>query len=257
MKIGRRLAIKVLNASKFALTFGVDPETGTGEVVLDPAKVTVDLDRAMLAGLASVVEQATAAFEAYDHTRALEVTETFFWTFCDDYLELVKDRAYGAGAAATEVSAETESARTALALALDTMLRLLAPFIPFATEEVWSWWREGSVHRAPWPSSGPLRAAAGDADPVQLTAAGHALAALRKIKSEAKVSMRTPILSATVAVPGALLDGVRSSLDDVRGAGRVEGPLELVEAREREGNPDVQGGIVVAASELGEAPARR
>jgi valyl-tRNA synthetase len=257
MKIGRRLAIKVLNASKFALTFGVDPETGTGEVVLDPAKVTVDLDRAMLAGLASVVEQATAAFEAYDHTRALEVTETFFWTFCDDYLELVKDRAYGAGAAATEVSAETESARTALALALDTMLRLLAPFIPFATEEVWSWWREGSVHRAPWPSSGPLRAAAGDADPVQLTAAGHALAALRKIKSEAKVSMRTPILSATVAVPGALLAGVRSSLDDVRGAGRVEGPLELVEAGEGQGNPDVQGGIVVTASELGEAPSKR
>jgi valyl-tRNA synthetase len=257
MKIGRRLAIKVLNASKFALTFGVDPETGTGEVVLDPAKVTVDLDRAMVAGLATVVEQATAAFEAYDHTRALEVTETFFWTFCDDYLELVKDRAYGAGAAATEVSAETESARTALALALDTMLRLLAPFIPFATEEVWSWWRQGSVHRAPWPSSGPLRAAAGDADPVQLTAAGHALAALRKIKSEAKVSMRTPILSASVAVPGALLDGVRSSLDDVRGAGRVEGPLELVEAGEGEGNPDVQGGIVVTASELGEAPARR
>ncbi|AEG43874.1 valine--tRNA ligase [Isoptericola variabilis] len=257
MKIGRRLAIKVLNASKFALTFGVDPQTGTGEIVLDPAAVTVDLDRAMLAGLASVVEQATAAFEAYDHTRALEVTETFFWTFCDDYLELVKDRAYGAGAAATEVSPETVSARTALALALDTMLRLLAPFIPFATEEVWSWWREGSVHRAPWPTPDALRAAAGDADPVQLTAAGHALAALRKIKSEAKVSMRTPILSATVAVPGALLDGVRASLDDVRGAGRVEGELELVEAAEGQGNPDVQGGIVVTASELGEPPARK
>jgi GNAT superfamily N-acetyltransferase len=93
MKIGRRLAIKVLNASKFALSFGLDPETGEGQVLLDPSAVTVALDRAMLAGLAAVTEQATAAFEAYDHTRALEVTETFFWTFCDDYLELVKDRA--------------------------------------------------------------------------------------------------------------------------------------------------------------------
>jgi valyl-tRNA synthetase len=211
----------------------------------------------MLAGLASVVEQATAAFEAYDHTRALEVTETFFWTFCDDYLELVKDRAYGAGAAATEVSPETESARTALAIALDTMLRLLAPFLPFATEEVWSWWREGSVHRAPWPAAAPLRTAAGEADPVWLTAAGHALAALRKIKSEAKASMRTPVLSATVAVPGSLLEGVTGALDDVRGAGRVTGPLELVEAAEGQGDPDVQGGIVVVTSELGEPPAKK
>ncbi|WP_277213272.1 valine--tRNA ligase [Isoptericola croceus] len=257
MKIGRRLAIKVLNASKFALTFGVDPESGAGEIVLDPAAVTVALDRAMLAGLADVVDQATAALEAYDHTRALEITESYFWAFCDDYLELVKDRAYGAGASTGELTAETVSARTALAVALDVMLRLLAPFIPFATEEVWSWWRTGSVHRAPWPTAEPLRSAAAGADALDLTAAGHALAALRKIKSAAKVSMKTPILSGTVAVPGALLPGVRSAIDDVRGAGRVEGTLELVEATEGQGNPDVQGGILVVASELGEPPAKK
>jgi valyl-tRNA synthetase len=257
MKIGRRLAIKVLNASKFALTFGVDAETGAGEIVLDPAAVTVGLDRAMLAGLADVVEQATAAFDAYDHTRALEVTESFFWTFCDDYLELVKDRAYGAGAAAGEVSAETVSARTALALALDVMLRLLAPFIPFATEEVWSWWRTGSVHRAPWPVAAPLRTAAGDANPTDLAAAGHALAALRKLKSAAKVSMKTPVLSGTVAAPATLLPGVRSALEDIRGAGRVEGPLQLVEATDGQGDPDVQGGIVVVEHELGEPPVKQ
>jgi valyl-tRNA synthetase len=256
MKIGRRLAIKVLNASKFVLEFGRDPQTGVGEIALDPALVTVDLDRAMLAGLADVVDVATEAYEAYDHTKALEATETFFWTFCDDYLELVKDRAYGAGAAASEVSAETTSARTALALALDTMLRLLAPVLPYATEEVWSWWREGSVHRAAWPVSAPLRAAAGDADPAHLAAAGNALAALRKIKSEAKVSPKTPILAVTLAVPAAALDGVRSALDDIRGAGRVEGPSELVEAAEGQGDPDVQGGIVVVASELGEPPVK-
>ncbi|GAB2459235.1 valine--tRNA ligase [Xylanimonas ulmi] len=250
MKIGRRLAIKVLNASKFALSFG------GSQVVLDPSLVTVELDRAMLAGLAAVVETATEALDAYDHTRALETTETFFWTFCDDYLELVKDRAYGAGAAAADVSAETTSARTALAIALDTMLRLLAPVLPFATEEVWSWWREGSVHRAPWPVADGLRAAAGDADPAQLAAAGNALAALRKVKSEAKVSMRTPLLAATLAVPAAALPGVESARVDVRGAGRVEGVLELVAAGEGQGDPDVQGGIVVLASELGEPPAK-
>uniref|UniRef100_UPI00165D46C0 valine--tRNA ligase n=1 Tax=Actinotalea sp. JY-7885 TaxID=2758576 RepID=UPI00165D46C0 len=148
MKIGRRLAIKVLNASKFALSFGADT------TALDPAAVTEPLDRAMLAGLADVVDKATQALEAYDHTRALELTETFFWTFCDDYLELVKDRAYGSAEAG---AGATASARAALALALDTLLRLLAPVLPFATEEVWSWWREGTVHRAPWPVAGPLR----------------------------------------------------------------------------------------------------
>jgi valyl-tRNA synthetase len=253
MKIGRRLAIKVLNASKFVLSFG----GGAGsQISLDPSLVTVELDRAMLAGLAAVVDTATEALEAYDHTRALEVTETFFWTFCDDYLELVKDRAYGAGQDAADVSAQTVSARTALAIALDVMLRLLAPVLPFATEEVWSWWREGSVHRAPWPTSDALREAAGDADPAQLAAAGNALAALRKVKSEAKVSMRTPILGATLAVPAAALPGVASAIDDVKGAGRVEGELELVEAAAGQGDPDVQGGIVTVSSELGEPPAK-
>lgn len=218
MKIGRRLAIKILNASKFALSFGGADEP----LSLDPALVTAEIDRAMLAGLADVVEKATAALVAYDHTRALELSETFFWTFCDDYLELVKDRAYSDGEAA-------QSARTALAIALDVMLRLFAPVLPFATEEVWSWWREGSVHRAAWPDAAPLRSAAGSADAGVVAAAGSALAALRKVKSEAKVSMRTEIAAVTLSVPAGLRAGVEVALDDVRSAGRVTGTLDLVD----------------------------
>ncbi|QCB94035.1 valine--tRNA ligase [Cellulomonas shaoxiangyii] len=244
MKIGRRLAIKVLNASKFVLSFGAADEP----VLLDPALVTETLDRAMLAGLAQVVETATAALESYDHTRALETTETFFWTFCDDYLELVKDRAYGAGAAAGDVPAATASARAALGIALDTLLRLFAPVLPFATEEVWSWWREGTVHRAPWPTAEPLRAAAGDADAGVVTAAGAALAALRKVKSEAKASMRTPIEHAVLAVPAALRAAVEVALDDVRSAGRATGTLELVDAEDET--------LVARDARLGEAVAR-
>jgi valyl-tRNA synthetase len=214
MKIGRRLAIKVLNASKFALGFG--------EVDAD-AQVTQPLDRAMLAGLAAVVDTATAALESYDHTKALEATETFFWTFCDDYLELVKDRAYGADGLDPQATA---SARLALSTALETLLRLLAPVLPFATEEVWSWWHEGSVHRAPWPTADPLRAVAGDADPTILDAAGRALAALRKVKSEAKVSMRTPIVAGELVVPSAQLALVEAARADVLAAGRAA--VELV-----------------------------
>ncbi|MCG2799820.1 MAG: valine--tRNA ligase [Cellulomonas sp.] len=222
MKIGRRLAIKVLNASKFALSFAGQDEP----VSLDPAAVVVPLDRAMLAGLADVVTKATDALEAYDHTRALEVTETFFWTFCDDYLELVKDRAYAADAD----PAGAASARTALAIALDVLLRLFAPVLPFATEEVWSWWRTGSVHHQAWPTAQPLHEVAADAPFGVVTAAGAALAALRKVKSEAKVSMRTPILVATLQVPAALADGIRLALGDVRAAGRLTGDLAVVVA---------------------------
>ena len=237
MKIGRRLAIKVLNASKFVL--GI-----TDGAPAAPTDVTAPLDRAMLAALADVVDAATGAFEGYDHTRALEATETFFWTFCDDYLELVKDRAYGGE---RWDAAATASARAALGLALDVLLRLLAPVLPFATEEVWSWWREGSVHRAPWPVAAPLREAADGVGPEGLPAAGRALAALRKVKSEAKVSMRVGILRAELGVPAAELPLVEAAAADVRAAGRV---TDLVLVADEEATD----AVVVRAAELEPTP---
>ena len=234
MKIGRRLAMKVLNASKFALSMA-----GEGAaVVLDPAAVTEPVDRAILAGLADVVEQATTSFEAYDHTRALEVAETYFWTFCDDYLELVKDRAYSDDPAA-------RSAQVALNIAVDTFLRLLAPFIPFATEEVWSWYREGSVHKAAWPEAGTLRAAAAGADPEIIRVAGEALSVLRKVKSDNKVSQRTTLAFATLSV----VDADRAHLDtvvaDLVRAAHVRGDLGVENVSEG-------GAVVVSAYELDE-----
>ena len=137
IKVGRRLAIKVLNASKFALSFGETSRATSAR--WSPSRSTCRL----LAGLRDVVARATAGFEAWDFTRALEVTEQWFWAFCDDYLELVKDRAYGA-----QGDAVAASARATLRISLDVVLRLLAPVLPYVTEEVWSWTHDGSVHRA-------------------------------------------------------------------------------------------------------------
>ncbi|MFA1545656.1 valine--tRNA ligase [Actinomadura chokoriensis] len=198
IKVGRRLAIKILNASKFVL--------GLGEVAVD-ASVTEPLDRAMLAALSEVVRDATEAYEGYDYTRALERTERFFWEFCDDYLELVKARAYGDGPAA-------QSARAALRTALSVLLRLFAPVLPFVTEEVWSWWRHGSVHTASWPSSAELP---GGGDPAVLAATGEALRQVRKAKSEARASMRADVSRAVVR--GAEVTHI--ARPDLAAAGRI------------------------------------
>jgi valyl-tRNA synthetase len=211
MKIGRRLAIKLLNASKFAL--GLESTTA--------GEVTEPLDTAMLASLANLVEEATEAFDRFDYARAIERTEGFFWSFCDDYLELVKNRAYGSAGGAGQASA-----RTALGLALQALLKLLAPFLPFVTEEVWSWWQDGSIHRSAWPSADRLREAAGGvddepADPEVLAVAAAVLGEVRKAKSGAKRSMRTDVVSAAVTDTPARLALLAPAADDVCSAGRI------------------------------------
>lgn len=264
MKIGRRLAIKLLNATKFALAIGREDEnhqvSDSASAVWDAANVTHPLDRSMMAQLASVVETATAALNEYDHAKALETIESFFWQFCDDYIELAKNRAYGTADATGNVPTEqdTLSARTTLGLGLDAFARLLAPYLPYATEEVYSWMHDGagSVHRAAWPTAGLYRAAAGDADDDVLLWAGRALAALRKIKSEAKVSMKTPILSATLAVDEKAIALIESVSGDIYEAGKVTGTVEWVAADLTADNANTDE-ITITTSELGEAPARK
>jgi valyl-tRNA synthetase len=196
MKVGRRLAMKLLNASKFALS-SAEPK---GPIVWP-------VDRAMLRSLAALVVEATEAFEGYDYARALQRTETFFWRFCDDYLELVKGRRYG------EQGADAAgSANAALGAALSVLLRLLAPFLPFVTEEVWSWWQVGSVHTAAWPGREEVEAqladnsdAARQADQAAYDWATDVLFDVRKQRSEAKQPLKVPITKVTItAEPGAL-----------------------------------------------------
>ncbi|WP_155370471.1 valine--tRNA ligase [Catellatospora vulcania] len=202
MRVGRRLAMKILNATRFVL--------GLGDPAPD-ATITEPLDRALLAALQPVLTEATAALDAYDASRALDAAERFFWLFCDDYLELVKVRAYG-----QHGPAAADSARLALRTALSALLRLLAPVLPFVTEEAWSWWQPGSIHQAAWPTLAELDGLAGD--PAPLAAATAAIEAVRRAKSEAKVSMRTPLRALTVPE-----DDAFSLIErDVRDAGVID-----------------------------------
>jgi valyl-tRNA synthetase len=235
MKVGRRLAIKILNASRFVLSVSGGDDGG-----LVDAELTT-LDRSATGRLASVVNEATVAFDGYDYARALERTEAFFWTFCDDYVELVKSRAYGG-----QGEGPARSARRTLNSSLSVLLRLFAPFLPFVTEEVWSWWRDGSVHRAPWPAPAELGAEAAEGDPGVFAAAAGVLSEVRKAKTEAHVSMRADVARAVVRDVPVRLAAVRAAGDDLRDAGRI---AELVLEPAGDGEePTVDVELVEAAS---------
>jgi valyl-tRNA synthetase len=218
MKVGRRLAVKLLNASKFALA----------DLPAEGEALTSALDRAMIARLAAVVADATESFEGYDYARALERVEVFFWWYCDYYLELVKGRRYDAG----ESEAAREGAASvsrALRRSLSIFQRLLAPFLPFVAEEVWSWWQSGSVHRASWPDAAELVVALGDVEPDHAAVEDEALAVaadvlkeVRKAKSEARRPMRAPVARVLVHDSAARLAALALGVDDLRLAGSIE-----------------------------------
>jgi valyl-tRNA synthetase len=219
MKVGRRLAMKLLNASKFVLA-----NRAAGAPVGDV------LDRGMLSRLAALVAESTRALDDYDYTRALMNTEAFFWEFCDDYVELVKARRYG------DFGAEAAgSAATSVETALSVMLRLLAPYLPFVTDEVWSWWQAGSVHRAAWPTDAEVEAVSPrDASAeAALLAVRELLAGLRKKKSEAKRPMKARISRATVHHEAAVIERLKLAERDLAAAAGVARFVWVADTTER------------------------
>ena len=232
MKVGRKLATKLLNLSKFVL--------GAGEA--DASAVPSDLvDQAMLSRLADVVEEATTALEQFDYARALERTEAFFWWFCDDYVELVKTRAYGE-------TQDSSSARVSLRRALSVLQRLLAPMLPFATEEVWSWWQSGSIHRTNWPTSNETLAGctANKDGLAELDAIYVVLAAVRRAKTEAKVSQRAEVAKLKVTSDAKTLDVLRTNIDDLRNAGALQ-EIEYTESSSDGESREITAQVTLAA----------
>ncbi|MQB00268.1 MAG: valine--tRNA ligase [Actinobacteria bacterium] len=225
LKEGKRLVTKIRNASRLVL--GYEGEAGPP---------THALDAALIERLARVVEEATERMTAYDHSGALGAIETWFWSdFCDNFLELTKNRAYAGDA----------SAIGTLRRGIDVALRLFAPFVPYVTEEVWQQGQGAprSIHAAPWPKREEL---ADGMDDGSFEAAVAVLTEIRKAKSEAKVSMRTPVEHLDVRGPGDRLELLKKVLDDIVSTGNV---------KEQQLSADGDAGLTVTVR-LGE-PERR
>ena len=212
MKIGRRLAIKILNASKFVLgVIGDDrpPSRRRGHRAARP----VDARPAS----PTLVDDATAAFDGYDYARALERTERFFWGFCDDYLELVKGRAYGGdGDEAARVGprrARRRARHAAAAVRAVPAVRHRRGVVVVAR----GLGPPGAVARRPPTSAPPSRGA----DPLVLAVAVDVLAAVRRAKSDAKRSMRADVEHVIVTDTTARLAALASVEADVLAAGNV------------------------------------
>jgi valyl-tRNA synthetase len=232
MKVGRRLAIKLLNASKFILAS--DEPVGEVSSLLDRGMLSLlarrlELGRPDPASAAAneTVEReldlgkwgVTEALQDYEYAKALSLSEKFFWDFCDDYLELVKRRKYG-----TLGAPEAASANAALRAALSVMLRIFAPYLPFVTEEVWSWWQIGSIHRAPWPRREELTDLLGETEDVQGMRAYHyasvLLGDIRRAKSAAKASPKTPV-TVKWSVPSDIAPLIVSVKADIEAAAAI------------------------------------
>jgi valyl-tRNA synthetase len=225
-QIGKRLATKIFNASRFVL--GQLERAGARPSAAEASAISHPLDRAFAARLRGVVARATAAFEELDYASALQASEEAFWDFCDNYVELVKARSYS-----DADSPGRASATATLELALRTFLRLFAPFLPYVTEEVWSWRFSGpgrarSVHTSPWPDPAELGREAPFSGLDAYSAAVEVGQKIRGAKTLAKRSLRWSVTRLLVRGAAPDLEALRGVLDDLLASGAVEpGGVEL------------------------------
>lgn len=271
LKIGRKLVTKLWNASNFA-SLNLSKLEGQPTTAAEDTKkgiITETLDLWILSRLHQCVKKATQEFERFEYCDARVAIEDFFWNdFCDNYLELVKARAYGVDREPWIVDSEKklhthdprsqQSALTAIYHCLETLLRLFAPFVPHITEELYShifddrYAATGSVHaRGSWPKTAdyPYDAAA-EASGI---ACVDVLNVIRKAKSEANVSIKFPVKEVRLkALADKGWDSLKPTLPDLKAAGNAEA---IVTAESEDMNYTTEKQLFSANIILGEAAA--
>lgn len=211
-QIGQKLALKLFNAAKFVLI--QIPENSTLQESIKTDHITQPVDQAWLAKMRTLIEKSTEAFERFDYAQSLQLTESVFWLFCDDYLELVKARAYQ-----EKELPSGQSAIASLLLTLKIFLRLLAPSMPFITEEIWSWSfadNHSSIHKTHWPIVQELHHIIFEETLMDI--AFDILRQVRTTKSQAQKGMKWPVESLKVSGKDDQLNLVTLAEHDLKNA---------------------------------------
>ncbi|MBN8614842.1 MAG: valine--tRNA ligase [Deltaproteobacteria bacterium] len=240
LKVGKRLVTKLFNAGKYVLA-----QSAEGDV--SPGAIREEIDRAFIEELRGLVTKTTAAFDEFEYAQSLMLTEQFFWSrLTDSYLEIVKIRARG------EVGdpASRRSAVATLRLALNVLLRLFAPVVPYITEEVWSWvfadeTGQKHIHRAPWPTVAELASIPAPKDAQSFQLACDLYASLNKKKTESGASTGRVVNSTSIAASATLVTRIAPVLSDVLAAAKVK--AHTIGAREPLADAD---GFVIDAIDI-------
>lgn len=212
-KVGKRLVTKLFHAGQFVLQ-----QQG------QEAPVTEPMDQAFLHELRLLLPVVTEAFEAFDYTTALRETERSFWgQFTDTTIEFLKTRARGDH----HTPAAQGSAIATLRLGLRIYLRLFAPFLPFITEEIWSWFHDESttytsIHQSPWPTTKELEHIAIPGDPQTFQRASACFAALNKARTQAGQPKRIPIQHLELTAHPEALASITCVWDDIQAATHIQ-----------------------------------
>ena len=220
VKNGKRLVNKLWNAAKFVSQhFDKIPEADK-KLDLDEVKgkICCDFDKYFLKQLSELVKIASAEFKGYEYAVAMEKIEQFFWpTFCDNYLEISKTRAYDEENSNPDGSL---SARLTLYHGLKTLLKLFAPFMPHITEEIYQLlYNEDSIHaRGQWPK---LDVKFNELKNIESENLLAVLELVRKIKAKDNLSIKAPIKYIEVA-GGELSDSLISDLKHVTSSSEIK-----------------------------------
>ena len=197
MAQGKKLINKIFNASKFAMT--IVANSGISDYSVSADSITNETDKSWLYKLSSSLEGATKYFSTFDYAGALEVIEKRFWDFCDNYLEIIKKRAY---------SEDNRSAVLSLVKSIDVFVRAFAPFCPFVTEEIyqalpWNNGRPVSVHLTTWPTAQEFAGII--SNDVLYESISQLTSEVRKAKTEANLTQKTPVKKLVIAAPAKVI----------------------------------------------------
>ncbi|MDR3128080.1 MAG: valine--tRNA ligase [Bifidobacteriaceae bacterium] len=233
MKNGRKLATKILNASKFVLNIIGTNNLNKADSLFLTNKLTQKLDISLIQELNIAIKKATTALEKYDHAKALELIENFFWNFCDNYIELVKNRAYGGE---TFSNKQINSAKSTLYIALSTILKMFALYTPFVTEEAWSWFHNSSIHIQKWPEiiitpniEATKTNKTNNSEPNIFSNASEIISQIRGLKTQAQASMKTPIQNLSITAKPDIIRNLKLIENDIIASGNILSDIIYIE----------------------------